>query len=72
MSEEHLNVLVENHRAFLRFLERRLGRRDLAEDILQEAFVRGIGAADSLREGESVVPWFYEKRSGRTKEKKEK
>src|SRR5512140_299667 len=60
MSEEHVvRVLVENHRAFLRFLERRLGRRDLAEDILQEAFVRGMGAAETLREDESVVPWFY-------------
>jgi len=28
--------LVENHRDFLRFLERRVGRRDVAEDILQE------------------------------------
>ena len=52
-------VLVENHREFLRFLERRLGRRDLAEDILQEAFARGLTKLDSLRDGEAVVPWFY-------------
>jgi len=54
-----VDVLVENHRAFLRFLERRLGRRDLAEDILQEAFARSIEAASSVREDESIVPWFY-------------
>jgi RNA polymerase sigma-70 factor (ECF subfamily) len=52
-------VLVENHREFLRFLERRLGRRDLAEDILQEAFARGLTKLEELREGEAVVPWFY-------------
>lgn len=52
-------VLVENHREFLRFLERRLGRRDLAEDILQEAFARGLTKLESLRDGEAVVPWFY-------------
>lgn len=52
-------VLVENHREFLRFLERRLGRRDLAEDILQEAFARGLEKLESVRDGEAVVPWFY-------------
>lgn len=52
-------VLVENHRELLRFLERRLGRRDLAEDILQEAFARGLEKLASVRDGESVVPWFY-------------
>jgi len=52
-------VLVENHRAFLGFLERRLGRRDLAEDILQEAFARGFEKLETLRDGEAVIPWFY-------------
>lgn len=52
-------VLVENHREFLRFLERRVGRRDLAEDILQEAFARGLEKLENLRDEEAVVPWFY-------------
>ncbi|NUO51700.1 MAG: sigma-70 family RNA polymerase sigma factor [Polyangiaceae bacterium] len=51
--------LVENHREFLGFLERRLGRKDVAEDILQEAFVRGLTKLETLRDGEAVVPWFY-------------
>lgn len=53
-----LDVLVENHRAFLRFLEGRVGSRDVAEDILQSAFGRAVGHADELRD-ESVVAWFY-------------
>lgn len=52
-------VLVDNHRAFLGFLERRLGRRDVAEDILQEAFARGLEKLETLRDGEAVIPWFY-------------
>jgi RNA polymerase sigma factor (sigma-70 family) len=52
-------VLVENHRAFLQFLERRVGSRDLAEDILQEAFARGLERIEQLRDGEAAVPWFY-------------
>jgi RNA polymerase sigma-70 factor (ECF subfamily) len=51
--------LVEGHRQFLSFLERRVGSRAAAEDILQEAFVRGMTRADSLRNEESAVAWFY-------------
>jgi RNA polymerase sigma-70 factor (ECF subfamily) len=58
-SAEVVRSLVENHREFLRFLERRVGRRDVAEDILQDAFVRGIGRVDTLESDESAVAWFY-------------
>lgn len=54
-----LNVLVENHRRFLQFLERRVGSRDVAEDILQDAFVKSLDRADSLRDDEAVIAWFY-------------
>lgn len=54
-----VRVLVENHDRFLRFLERRLGSREEAEDLLQEAFVRGLARAQSVRAQESVVAWFY-------------
>ena len=52
-------ALVDNHRAFLSFLERRLGDRALAEDLLQDAFVRSIDKASALRDEEAVVAWFY-------------
>lgn len=51
--------LVDNHREFLRFLERRVGSRAVAEDILQDAFVRGLDRLETLRDDESVVAWFY-------------
>jgi RNA polymerase sigma-70 factor (ECF subfamily) len=54
-----LRLLLDNHARFLGFLERRVGSRDEAEDILQEAFVRGIGRTDSLRSAESATAWFY-------------
>ena len=44
-----VDVLVDNHRQFLRFLERRVGDRALAEDILQAAFVRGLERAEQVR-----------------------
>ena len=51
-------ILVENHRSFLRFLEHRVGSREVAEDILQTAFGRAVDHAGELRD-ESVVAWFY-------------
>lgn len=54
-----LDVLVENHRAFLRYLERRVGDRDLAEDILQDAFIRVMNRPEQAPDEEALVPWFY-------------
>ena len=53
-----VGILLENHRAFLRYLERRVGDRALAEDILQEAFTRNLERIEALPD-EAVVPWFY-------------
>lgn len=54
-----LAVLVDNHQRFLAFLERRVGSREAAEDILQDAFVRGLERASTVRHSESIIPWFY-------------
>jgi RNA polymerase sigma factor (sigma-70 family) len=59
MDQAVVDKLVGNHRAFLSFLERRVGNRAEAEDILQEAFVRGMDRADTLHDEESAVAWFY-------------
>lgn len=56
---EVVRVLVANHRRFLEFLEKRVGSRAVAEDILQEAFVRGMHKIDALRSEESATAWFY-------------
>ena len=54
-----IDRLVANHREFLRFLEARVRDRAAAEDILQAAFVRSMERADTIRDPESVVAWFY-------------
>jgi RNA polymerase sigma factor (sigma-70 family) len=58
-SPDVVRVLVDNHRNFLAFLERRVGSREVAEDILQDAFVRGLARVGQVRDEESVVAWFY-------------
>lgn len=50
--------LVAGHRDFLAFLERRVGNRAQAEDLLQDAFVRGLPRVGEV-EPEAAVGWFY-------------
>lgn len=56
--EELLTAIAENRRSFLSFLERRVGHREVAEDVLQDAFARSL---DKLPLGteESALAWFY-------------
>lgn len=56
---EVLNSLLEAHRRFLFFLERRLGSREDAEDLLQSAFMKALEKGEPLRRGESAVAWFH-------------
>jgi RNA polymerase sigma-70 factor (ECF subfamily) len=58
LSPEAVAQLVEGHRDFLAFLERRVESRAAAEDILQTAFVRGLERGAGVQD-EKVVAWFY-------------
>jgi RNA polymerase sigma-70 factor (ECF subfamily) len=42
LSPDAIAWLVDSHREFLAFLERRVESRAVAEDILQAAFTRGL------------------------------
>ncbi len=55
--KEMVATLVANHREFLKFVERRVGSRDLAEEILQSAFVKNVEKFDTVRQ--TAVGWFY-------------
>ena len=55
--EDIAATLVANHREFLAFVQRRVGNRATAEEILQDAFVKSISKLDDVRE--SAVGWFY-------------
>jgi RNA polymerase sigma-70 factor (ECF subfamily) len=58
-SAETAAVLAAQHARFLAFLRRRVPSREVAEDLLQEAFVRGLTKAPALESDESAVAWFY-------------
>ena len=54
-----VDVLVDNHRRFLSFLETRLGSASAAEDILQSAYVRAVEKGIPAEDSEGAVNWFF-------------
>ena len=54
-----IRVLLANHRRFLAFLRSRVGSAQVAEEILQDAFVRSLEKAKKIRHSENAVAWFY-------------
>lgn len=59
MSNTMLDNLLDRRAAFLSFVQRRVGDRALAEDILQSAYVRALERSGTVREPESAAAWFY-------------
>src|SRR5882757_3916169 len=59
LSPGAIQRLVDSHRQFLSFLQKRVESREVAEDILQSAFVRGLERGAEVRDEESAVAWFY-------------
>ncbi len=58
-TQPSIAALLEQRKAFLHFLERRLASPALAEDILQNAYLRALEHAAGLRTNESATAWFY-------------
>jgi RNA polymerase sigma-70 factor (ECF subfamily) len=52
-------VLTENRRDFLGFLTRHLGTADIAEEVLQQFYLRAVSKAFHLRKRESILAWLY-------------
>jgi len=57
MTSDALATLIAGHREFLSFVERRVGDRALAEDLLQDALVKSLDRVGEIRE--SATGWFY-------------
>ena len=58
-SSAPLSRLLDHRQSFLRYLERRTGNRDTAEDLLHDAFTKVVIEPGLAPDDEAVVPWFY-------------
>jgi RNA polymerase sigma-70 factor (ECF subfamily) len=59
MTETALEDLTQERDRYVAFVQRRVGSRELAEDIVQQAFVKSLERGSGLRREESIVAWFY-------------
>lgn len=59
MTDHEIATLVDGHRELLAFVERRVGSRALAEDILQDTLVRTLGRAGGLPSEDASLAWLY-------------
>lgn len=59
LSPEPTSTLVQCRGQFLGYLQRRLGDRDLAEDVLQDFHIRAIIKADQIRDSASTKGWLW-------------
>ena len=57
--EDVVAALLAQRSRFLAFVERRVGSRAVAEDLLQTAFARTLEKGGALKDGEGAVAWFY-------------
>ena len=59
MQTETITDLILQRSHFLRFVQRRVNSSAIAEDIIQNAYIRAIEQAPTLRSEESAAAWFY-------------
>lgn len=59
LTRDIVEALVDNHRRFLSFLERRVGNRSAAEEILQSAYARAVEKGVPADDSEGAVNWFF-------------
>src|SRR3954471_15919126 len=52
--------LLTHRNAFKAFLASRVGNEADAEDLLQNGLVKALTRADEVKDGEKLVPWFYQ------------
>jgi RNA polymerase sigma factor (sigma-70 family) len=59
MPEEPIDQLIAQRKRFLAFVQRRVSDHELAEDILQSAYLRAFEHRDDFEPTESAAAWFY-------------
>jgi RNA polymerase sigma-70 factor (ECF subfamily) len=53
------NVLLRHRGKLLGYVQKRVSKPDLAEDVLQEGLLKALRSAENLRDEDRLLPWFY-------------
>jgi RNA polymerase sigma factor (sigma-70 family) len=53
------DILSARHPELVGFVQKRLGDRALAEDLVQTAYMRALEHAETLRDERAIVAWLY-------------
>jgi len=59
LTQDVVGILIENRQRFLAFLERRVGSRAVAEEILQSAYARAVEKGVPAEDAGGAVNWFF-------------
>lgn len=59
LNDAVVKTLTENHRKFLAFLAKRVGSKEVAEDLLQLSIKKAVEYPPEAVEEIGVVAWFY-------------
>jgi RNA polymerase sigma factor (sigma-70 family) len=59
VTESTLTKLLESRAQFLNFLKKRVSSPDVAEELLQSAFLKTVQKSGDIRDSEGIVAWFY-------------
>lgn len=59
MTAAALESLAEERARYVAFVQKHTGSRAVAEDIVQQAFVKSLERGGEIRREESTVAWFY-------------
>lgn len=60
VTDQVVQILVENHRRFHAFLAKRLNDERVAEDVLQQSFKKALETPPSSTQEATVLAWFYQ------------
>lgn len=58
--EAVIKPLIGHRQAFHGFLTKRLGNAAIAEDLLQQSFIKALAHFHSIKNVDRVIPWFYQ------------
>jgi RNA polymerase sigma-70 factor (ECF subfamily) len=58
-SLEQLDQLMLAQQTFKDFIRRRVPTEDIADDLLQHSLIKAVEQVHTVRNEESLVPWFY-------------